>query len=221
MSSTTPAPTLPGPTANERMKRRFGSVLSGSIIVSTLLHLAVFVAWPTMSVQAGEVSDDVVHFEPPPEAPLPDEPPPIAAPPVPVISTDVPDDVTLQPFDPVRDFDRFVPPPPDDEVGRFRAVTPTMVRPGLRNLDEVRAATLREYPDALRDHGIGGVVVLRLWIDEQGRVVRSEVARSSGFDRLDAAALRVVPAMRFRPAIYRDRSVAVVAELPLAFEVLR
>ncbi len=55
------------------------------------------------------------------------------------------------------------------------------------------------------------------WIDENGRVVRTEVRESSGHRTMDEAALQVADIMQFSPALNRDERVAVVVSMPIAF----
>ena len=56
-----------------------------------------------------------------------------------------------------------------------------------------------EYPAALFSQGIEGTVLLRLYVDEQGRLVSDSVriAESSGYPALDSAAVAAVPKLRF------------------------
>jgi len=56
------------------------------------------------------------------------------------------------------------------------------------------------YPSLSRKLGETGKVVLRVELDETGRVSAARVVTSSGFDRLDAAALAAVHTWRCRPA---------------------
>ncbi len=95
------------------------------------------------------------------------------------------------------------------------ALTASEVPPKLQNWDEVSAQLLREYrPTERRD----GKVVVRIRVDETGRAADSLLTESSGDPSLDAAVLAIVPAMRFKPAMSRDRRVAAWTELPIEFE---
>ena len=60
---------------------------------------------------------------------------------------------------------------------------------------------------------------LRLTIREDGRVADIEIARSSGYDILDAAAVNAVKRWRARPARRGGRSVSTVEVLPLRFRL--
>ena len=95
--------------------------------------------------------------------------------------------------------------------------TPYTVAPELRNRDEVSRALIRYYPPLLRDAGIGGTVLVWFFIDEQGRVQKTQVQKSSGQQSLDQAALRVADLMRFTPALNRDQKVKVWVALPIVF----
>jgi len=97
--------------------------------------------------------------------------------------------------------------------------TPMTVRPEITNRSEVQQALMREYPPILRDAGIGGQVVVWLFISDEGTVLDSRIAVSSGQATLDAAALRVAAVFRFTPAMNRDRVVQVWIQLPITFAV--
>src|SRR5690625_301307 len=118
-----------------------------------------------------------------------------------------------------------VPPPPEPEevvptgLERFRPVTALMQKPELVNRSEVKRVLRREYPRALQRRGVEGSVVVLFWIDEEGEVEKYELRVSSGNEELDAAAERVIPKMKFRPAIEKGEAVAVVVSLPITFRV--
>jgi protein TonB len=64
-----------------------------------------------------------------------------------------------------------------------------------------------------------GKVILRVHVDAEGRVAGIELYRSSGFERLDKAALAAVRQWRFAPARSGDRAVAGVALVPINFSL--
>jgi TonB family protein len=107
-------------------------------------------------------------------------------------------------------------PPPD--VRERPTFTPMTRRPELRHTGAELQAILRaQYPPLLRDAGIGGEVLVWFFIDETGRVQRTQVARSSGHPALDEAALRAASQMAFTPALNRDERVAVWVQIPVVF----
>lgn len=95
--------------------------------------------------------------------------------------------------------------------------TPFTVSPRLTNVDEVREVLERSYPPLLRDAGIGGDIMVWFFIDEQGRVIKRTLNRSSGYAALDDAALRVASVMRFSPALNRDQPTPVWVSIPIKF----
>jgi periplasmic protein TonB len=76
-----------------------------------------------------------------------------------------------------------------------------------------------EYPRTLFARGIEGKVVLRLRVDEAGRLVgdSTKIAESSGYPALDSAALGAVPRFRFAPALRNGTPVAATFLQPIHF----
>lgn len=75
------------------------------------------------------------------------------------------------------------------------------------------------YPLSARRRGIEGRVELRLAIDASGRTVSVALARSSGFDSLDAAALEAAAGWRFHPARRGGSPVASELRVPIRFQL--
>jgi protein TonB len=75
------------------------------------------------------------------------------------------------------------------------------------------------YPRASRRQGEAGRVTLRVLIDEQGRPAELRVQSTSGYARLDEAALKALRDARFRP--YAENGVAqrVWALVPIHFDL--
>jgi TonB family protein len=66
----------------------------------------------------------------------------------------------------------------------------------------LNAQTPVEYPPVLFDQGIEGTVILRLYADSTGALVKdsTRVQESSGYPALDSAAVAAAPNLRFAPA---------------------
>lgn len=73
------------------------------------------------------------------------------------------------------------------------------------------------YPPLSRRRGEEGKVVLRVELDEEGRVSTARVATASGFPRLDEAALAAVKTWRCNPARRDGQPVRAVALQPFKF----
>ena len=219
------APASTHVTANERFKAGFTSWFWGGLILATLAHALLFALTPQFGVEdVGYSSSDVAVIDIPDEIEIPAPPQDIARPPTPVIAeTDFDADLTI----PLTTFDanpvESLPPPPSQAQGEDLSAAPTFtpmtVRPRLQNQQEVLMALSRHYPPLLRDAGIGGVARVWFFIDETGRVVRTLIHETSGYDDLDQAALKVASMMRFTPGYNRDRPVPVWVSIEVTFEV--
>jgi len=101
-----------------------------------------------------------------------------------------------------------------EDAPRF---TPFTLAPELTNRAEITRLLVRNYPPLLRDAGIGGKVLVWVFIDDQGAVLKTQVEEGSGYDALDQAALGVAGSMKFRAAQNRDKNVPVWVEIPVVF----
>ena len=124
---------------------------------------------------------------------------------------------------PRLDTERLPPlPPPPEKVEVDPSEAPVWtdvdILPALTNKDEVQRLLTSEYPQLLRDAGIGGTVTVWFFIDETGGVVKNQIQTSSGHAALDQAALRVASHYKFKPATNKGEAVPVWVSLGIAFE---
>lgn len=83
----------------------------------------------------------------------------------------------------------------------------------------VQARRYKRYPPRAMEAGIGGTAEIRIAVAAAGSAAEVELARSSGDDTLDAAALDMMKRAAPRTAVpesLRDRSFAV--DLPIVFD---
>lgn len=73
------------------------------------------------------------------------------------------------------------------------------------------------YPRASRQLGEYGDVVLRLEVNEAGTVESAEIVNSSGYKRLDEAAIEATKTWRCNPPYQNGRPVSVIALQPFNF----
>lgn len=76
-----------------------------------------------------------------------------------------------------------------------------------------------QYPPALLAQGIEGTVLLKLYVDSLGQLLRdsTRIAESSGYPALDSAALAAAPSLRFAPAVRDGQPVALSFLQPVVF----
>lgn len=74
-----------------------------------------------------------------------------------------------------------------------------------------------EYPAISRRMGEEGKLVLRVELDENGRIDDAKVINSSGYERLDAAALTAVKSWQCNPSLRNGQPVRAVALQPFNF----
>lgn len=77
------------------------------------------------------------------------------------------------------------------------------------------------YPSISRRLGEEGVVMLRVYVSPQGTPDQIQLLKSSGFDRLDQAALSAVSKWRFAPARQGKIAVAAWVQVPVSFQLRR
>jgi TonB family protein len=83
----------------------------------------------------------------------------------------------------------------------------------------INPVTPMTYPPALLEQGIEGRVLLRLFVDAQGKLIPDSIrlAESSGYPALDSAALGGAKELRFSPALRNGRAVAAPFLQPVHF----
>lgn len=108
------------------------------------------------------------------------------------------DIVDMQPVDMTK-VQVSVPKQPDELVFTTETVTPPSVEPIRTGGETVKIqmtkpsilkASKPEYPSASTRLGEEGTTTLSLFINENGRVADARIAKSSGYERLDQAAIK-------------------------------
>ena len=209
-------------TANERFKESFRSTVAIGIAAAVVAHFALFELFPRMQAnELGAAVTELAAIELPPEVTIPPPPDQIARPATPrVAAAEIDEDVTIAPTtfesNPVESLQ---PPPNAADVTDRPSFIPYTQAPELRNKKEVLAFLKSTYPSMLKQAGVGGMVLLWLYIDEVGAVQRTVLAESSGYEQLDEAARKVAEKMHFRPAMNRDKTTAVWLAQSIDFSV--
>ncbi len=131
-----------------------------------------------------------------------------------------PDVVTaIEPSD-APGADETIPPTtfdPENVPVRVVTDTPTGFRDAFDQAPVVIARVYPVYPEMARQAELEGVVLLKVGIDELGRVREAIVLQS--IDGLDEAALDAIYQWRFQPAMQRDVPVPVWYSVPIRFSL--
>lgn len=209
-------------TANDDFKKTYGNWVAAGLIGAVAAHFALFVLVPQFrAADLGMAGDEMEAVTLPPEVRIPPPPEQIARPATPrVAEVDVSEDVTIAPTTFETNPVENLPPPPSGGSPSDRpSFIPYDTPPRLQNPGAVQQALQRYYPQSLKNAGVGGRIVLWVYVDESGQVTNSQVKESSGHSALDEAAKRVAAQMEFSPAMNRDKRTAVWVAQPITFEV--
>jgi periplasmic protein TonB len=155
--------------------------------------------------------------EPPPPPPEFDTPPPYVPPPE--ISIDIPVDTGPSTAISNVTSERPVaaPPPP---AAAPKPVERQVVRTPPSTQGRGARITQPEYPPAARRAGEEGTVTLKVFVTEGGRAGQVEVAKSSGFPKLDEAAVKEVQRnWRFVPGKEDGKPVAMWHTFAVTFRL--
>lgn len=173
-------------TSSSGTKTKQSTARTAGFVVVVLLHVGAFYALQSglaksvLDTVTGPLETRLIEEvqtetnEPPPPPPKLEAPPPEFIP-MPDVAIDAPTPTNT--ISNVTSVKKPPPPPPPPKV------VPPRSNPR-------RPITQPEYPTMSRRLGEEGQVVLLLTVDEEGRVIEATVDKSSGFERLDEAAVR-------------------------------
>ncbi len=216
---------------------KFSTALTLSLVAHLLVAVGVgvYIAYtPPVTLAQLDLTSVELSFaedeaEVAPPAPLPPVPPPPPAPrppdarppepkplPLPNLISPTPESVSLPepPPEPVQ-----LPPPPPPPPSPPPVAAPKQARVQVDKPPSPRKAIRPDYPKESRQAGEEGDVVLEIRVTAKGRVDAVQVIASSGFPRLDEAAIRAAQSARFTPAQSDGRAVASTARLTLTFKL--
>jgi len=240
MSAAMPAP-RPAPLSAQR--RRAGAAPADGLppgqrraVVVAILALHVAAAWGLLQVEQvrralAETSPLFVDLIAPPAPEKPPEPPPPPPPrPVPKVPPPPTPIVSVAPSPAPAPFIAPPPPvepvPPEPEVVAVAPAPPAPPAPPPPPPKEIPASAIQYleppsvvYPRASRRFNEAGRVIVRVYVDTDGMPRTVQVVQSSGFPRLDEAAVAGVQKARFRPYTENGRPTAGWARIPLDFDL--
>lgn len=209
-------------TANDAFKRSYIDWLYGGLIVAAVAHFTFFQVFPNLqATDIGVTADEMEAVELPPQVEIPPPPEQISRPATPTVAeAAVEEDVTISKTTFEDNPVEKLPPPPKAGSPKDRpSFIPRDVDPQPKNDDEIRKLMQQHYPPMLRDAGIGGTVVLWLYVNKDGQVEKMQINESSGYDAMDQAAAEVANQLEFKPAISRDQPIGVWVQRQITFRV--
>lgn len=211
------------------------------VAVATILALHVAAAWGLLQVDAvrSAVVDAAPLFVELIAPPAPERPPEPPAPPLPPLTPRTPPPavpvIAVAPR--IEAQAAFVVPEPPPEPAPPALPDPPMVvvvaapappapPPPPAAPRELPASAIQYleppepvYPRASRRLGEAGLVVVRVFVGTDGLPKQLQVLQSSGFVRLDEAALDGVRRARFKPPTENGQPTAGWARIPIPFEL--
>lgn len=191
-------------------------------IAIALLHVGMF--WALQSGMSHRVVDAVLgpietrmideapkpEEAPPPPPPKIETPPPFVPPPD--VSIEIP--VETAPTTAIRQTTSVAPVAPPAPPAPVQRVTTSP------KSDAKRPLTQPEYPPSSRRAGEAGTVILEVYVLETGRVGDARVKQSSGYPKLDEAALREVKrSWRLTPGTENGKPVAMWGQFAVTFKL--
>jgi protein TonB len=181
-----------------------------------VIHVLVIYAFASGLAKSGKrylqtiLQTNIINQEKVKELPPP--PPPVdlkERPPIQVVAPEV--SITIPVETAPITVAKPPPPPPPVVVRPPPPGTPVQVtfRPDISNY----------YPEAARREGQEGRAIIKICVNQQGKIDSADVATSSGFPELDEAAIKVAKAYRFKPATSEGKPVSSCPTLPVKFEL--
>lgn len=205
------------------MKRRYVKVFEKSLLISLVLHIAVFLSWREAKVKPIERvrKQVVIKIEDIPEtrqeikrAPPPSRP----SVPIEVESEDIPDDVTIESTELDVREENIPPPPPPPEVEALPEEEEEIVPFWhVEQKPELVRMVKPAYPEIARKAGIEGRVFLHLLVGKDGRV--EQVKFIKGPPVFKEAAIAAAKQYLFTPAMQNDKPVKVWMASRLLFQL--
>jgi periplasmic protein TonB len=178
-----------------------------AVLNSGLAIKAVEQAFGPIKTEMIEEQLDEEEAPPPPPPKIEVAPPPFVPPPD--IVLDLPSDAPATTAITATTQKPVAKPPPPAPVARV----------GPRQ-NPRRPIVYPDYPPQSKRLGEEGTTVLRMWILEDGKVGKAEVLQSSGFPRLDEAAVKqALRAWKFMPGTENGKPVAMQLDLKVKWQI--
>lgn len=211
-------------TLDSVIRRRNPASLTGLLFVIAIHAALFYVLWSQRLIPAPEKMETLfVNFISPPKPEEPQIKPPPPAKPKPVKQPERRQLVAETPI--VKHNDMVAPPPPVvvTEPEPVAKPAPQMPPGPVMMTSELSVAcpelNAPSYPSVSRKLGEEGKLVLRVELDESGHVSTVRVTDSSGYKRLDEAAIAAVKTWHCTPPRRDGKPVRAIALQPFNFQL--
>lgn len=210
-----------GKSPDANLKLTYRKVLELGIVGSLMFMLVLFRAVPQFAVVPQNTNAKAIEIMvediPPTEQIKQAPPPPRPSIPIPSESEDIPEDVTIEATNlDLSDIPPPPPPPDDDMFGSYVFIPYDEPPTPIGGFAAIQKNL--KYPEIARKAGIEALVVVGVLIDENGRVIKTQILNDVGHKiGFEEAAQAAVMKVKWHPAKQRDKPVKVWVSIPVRF----
>ncbi len=200
---------------NVKFKKGYTRYLRNSLYAAIVIHFLGFYFSPPFEFTPYVLEErEFIAIETSEDFELPPPPEEVDQPVIPMAAEEGEEaqdaaDVAPTSFDKIENLPP-PPPPSSEKAGKFYAFDE---RPVLIKFVSPR------YPELARQAGIEGTVLLRVLIDERGKVISATVLNSDVTDTMVRAAIAAAKQFRFKPAKQRMKPVKAAVAVPIRFKL--
>ncbi len=207
----------------KELKLRYKKILELGLVVSLILHIFLMQASKKVKERTIErtVKLEAVQVEEIPQTQQERSAPAPSRPTVPIASEDetLPEDETIDFTDIDLDAEPPPPPPPPEAIDDSVPVFVPHDEPPEPIGGYAAIQSKLVYPEIARKAGVEGRVMIWAQIGVDGSVMRTRVMKSLGPNGCDEAAISAIKAVKWKPAMQRDKPVRVWVAVPVDFRL--
>jgi protein TonB len=204
------------PSAHVAFKRKYSKYVRNAFFLAVAIHFVIIYFSPPFTIKPYRLREQkaVEVVELPENIEIPPPPKEVALPQVPVQAASDEEATDEEEIAPTT-FDNLdeLPPPPPPKTGD-QSVFLAFDEPPMMIHYEVPT-----YPDLAREAGIEGTVMVKVLVDEEGKVISAEVLSSDVTPAMNMAALSAAKRCRFKPAKQRTIPVKAYVVIPFQFQL--
>jgi len=199
-------------TANGVFKAKYKKYVRNALIGAIVIHFLIFFLSPPFTFKPYKLKEEQFEVvELPDQIEIPPPPKEVALPQVPVEAAsdeeaDDAEEIAPTTFESLEDM----PPPPPPSSGTGGVFLAFDEAPVLTHFE------VPKYPELAREAGIEGTVLVKVLVDEQGKVIQAVVLSSDVTPAMERAALAAAWKCRFKPA--KQRTIPVKANVMIPFQ---